>query len=243
MALILSNRAAAVTERMDAPDCDDALLYNTYVQFRTINILLSGWRYIYLRHLKPRMTKASGDYTLLDIGFGGGDIPFYLALWAEKDGFNLHVTGIEKDPRACAFAKGYYRHQNLSYRCAALSDMVDEGLCFDFVINNNTVHHLPENELQRMLADTETICTRYALFNDIERGDFAYGAYAILSGLFYRKSYICHDGKLSIKRSYTKKELSAITPKGWVVKRLLPYRLLLIHEKRDKTGSGHVPLS
>jgi 2-polyprenyl-3-methyl-5-hydroxy-6-metoxy-1,4-benzoquinol methylase len=228
--LILSKRGAAVTERMDAPDCDDELLHNTYVQFRTINILLSGWRLIYLLHLKPRMTDTSAGYTLLDIGFGGGDIPYYLVRWAEKDGINLHVTGIEKDPRACAFAKGYYRHRNVRYRCTALSNMVAQGLCFDFVISNNTVHHLSESELQRMMADTAKICTRYALFNDIERGDFAYGAFAILSWLFYHNSYICHDGKLSVQRSYTKKELCAITPKGWVVKRLLPYRLLLIHE-------------
>jgi len=84
-----------------------------------------------------------------------------------------------------------------------------------------------------MMADTASICKRYALFNDIERGDFAYGAYAILSWLFYHKSYICHDGKLSIKRSYTKNELCAIIPKGWIVKRLLPYRLLVIHEPRE----------
>jgi hypothetical protein len=152
--LILSKRAAAVTERMDAPDCDDELLHNTYVQFRTINILLSGWRLIYLLHLKPRMTDTSGDCTLLDIGFGGGDIPYYLARWAEKDGINLHVTGIEKDPRACAFAKGYYRHRNVRYRCATLSDIAAEGLYFDFVISNNMVHHLSESELQLMMAYT-----------------------------------------------------------------------------------------
>jgi 2-polyprenyl-3-methyl-5-hydroxy-6-metoxy-1,4-benzoquinol methylase len=228
--LILSKRAAAVTERMDAPDCDDELLHNTYVQFRTINILLSGWRLIYLLHLRPRMTDTSKDFSLLDIGFGGGDIPYDLARWAEKDGINLHVTGIEKDPRACAFAKGYYRHRKVRYRCAALSDIAAEGLYFDFVISNNMVHHLSVNELQLMMTDTAKICTRYSLFNDIERGDFAYGAYAILSWLFYRKSYICHDGKRSIKRSYTKKELCAIIPRGWIVKRLLPYRLLLIHE-------------
>ena len=41
MAFLLSKRAHSINELMDAPDCDDELLRKTYVQFRTINILLS----------------------------------------------------------------------------------------------------------------------------------------------------------------------------------------------------------
>ncbi len=68
----LARRATELPEIMDGP-CDEARLFATYRHFAVANRAVSGWRRIYRRRLRPLL--AAGPVTLLDVGFGGGDIP------------------------------------------------------------------------------------------------------------------------------------------------------------------------
>lgn len=215
---------------MDDPDCDLDLLNNTYRQFRMINALFSNWYILYHFYLKPRMKKRAHSYSLLDIGFGGGDIPIQIAKWATADGFNLQVTGIEIDPRAIDYVNNIHVPPNVSFRLASPGDLLDENRTFDFIINNNTLHHLTEEELHTMMADASKLCRNLIIFCDIERGDLAWFFFTMVSKLFFHRSFISYDGRLSIRRSYTKRELQKIIPIDWFVKRLFPYRLLLLYE-------------
>ena len=104
MPFFLSKRQPDLIEFMDREDCDPVLLENTYRQFATINLLLSQWKRIYTNELLPMMQEGI-TYTLLDIGFGGGDVPIRLAEWAEKDGLDLIITAIDTDKRAYNFAQ------------------------------------------------------------------------------------------------------------------------------------------
>ena len=105
MPLILSQRDTDSKERMDNPECDPKELRNTYQQFGRVNSWISQWKTIYKSKLRPHLQRNSQS-SLLDIGFGGGDIPIALARWAQKDGFNLSITAIDPDPRAIDFVKG-----------------------------------------------------------------------------------------------------------------------------------------
>jgi 2-polyprenyl-3-methyl-5-hydroxy-6-metoxy-1,4-benzoquinol methylase len=215
---------------MDDPDCDLELLNNTYRQFRMINTLFSNWHILYHFYLKPRMQKKGHTYSLLDIGFGGGDIPIQLAKRARADGFNLDVTGIDVDPRALDYVTTIRVPSNVSFRHASMNDLLNENRTFDFIITNNTIHHLAEKELHALMIDSIKLCRNLILFNDIERGDLAWLFFTAISTLFFRRSFASYDGRLSIQRSYTKGELQKIIPKDWFVKRLFPYRLLLLYE-------------
>ncbi|MGH8488404.1 MAG: hypothetical protein ACREXS_05935 [Gammaproteobacteria bacterium] len=62
------------TEIMDDPRCDRERLYRTYRQFRAVNAALSRIRSVYKRWIRPAMRIHEHSYSLLDIGFGGGDI-------------------------------------------------------------------------------------------------------------------------------------------------------------------------
>ena len=101
----MRQRAVGAVELMDQPDCDPQLLDNTYRQFGVINRALSGWRRLYLREVRPLLSRESGPATLLDIGSGGGDLAVMLAGWAARDLLDLSITGIDPDPRATAFAR------------------------------------------------------------------------------------------------------------------------------------------
>ena len=226
---------------MDYPDCDSGMLFNTYRQFRYSNVLFAGWYILYKFFMKPRMQDRGRFYSLLDIGFGGGDIPVQLAKWAKADGIDLHITGIEIDGRALEYVKTIPVPQNIFFRIATTADLLNENRSFDFIISNHMYHHLSETELLNMIGDVSRMCRNMVIFNDLERGDLSYGFYAVFSWLFLRKSYMFHDGLLSIKRSYRKRELQDILPSDWKVSRLIPFRLLLLHEPNGRDSCGSVP--
>lgn len=231
MPLFLNTRQVDLIELMDKKDCDPRKLENTYRQFSTINALLSQWKQVYRTTLKPLMSDTDQAYTLLDIGFGGGDIPIAFSRWAKKDGFNLKITAIETDSRSVDFVRKLPKNPDIEYRFCSSSDLADEAKQFDFVISNHVIHHLDEIGFEAILKDAKALAKRLVVFNDIERSDLGYALFNLFSRPLFRNSFITDDGLTSIKRSYTKKELSKVVSSEWKVQRLFPFRLLLTHDK------------
>lgn len=227
MPFFLNERDTASREWMDNPDCDRDELFNTYEQFSVINALISRWKYIYNSNIKPGCHNKNKMYSLLDIGFGGGDLPVKLSRWAESDGIKLRITAIETDLRAYEFVQNLETPSNITFRHISSTELSKEGHRFDFVISNHLLHHLGQDELNSLMAESQKISTQMVLFNDLERSDLGYLAFNLLSRPLFRNSFITHDGLLSIKRSYTATELKSTVPPGWDVERIFPYRLLL----------------
>jgi 2-polyprenyl-3-methyl-5-hydroxy-6-metoxy-1,4-benzoquinol methylase len=225
MPLFLRRRATELREQMDDPACDPAKLQATYRHFDAINQWFSGWETVYKRYLRPRMEPGRA-YSLLDIGFGGGDIPQRLLAWAARDGLTLRVTAIDPDVRAAAYARSLPATENLRFQQTDTRALAEEDAHFDFVVSNHLLHHLPERELRELLRDSERL-GRVVIHNDIARADTAYLGFALLTAPFYRGSFITPDGLASIRRAYTPNELRAAVPDGWHVERPLRYRLLL----------------
>lgn len=225
MPLFLRARAPHLREKMDDPTCNPALLQATYARFGAVNRLFSGWHVLYKRFLRPRMTRG-GQYRLLDIGFGGGDIPVRLIRWAQRDGAQLFVTAIDPDPRALDYARSLPPSPQVRFEQAHSSELVARGEGFDFVVSNHLLHHLSASELAELCADTAKL-GRVVLHNDIARADAAYFGYAALTGPFFRGSLITPDGLTSVRRAYTPSELSEVAPPEWQVTQPYPYRVLL----------------
>lgn len=230
MPIILTKRDPDAREFMDEPDCDPLKLHNTYRQFRFVNFISrSGW--IYRRWIKPAMANPRQTYSLLDVGFGGGDIALQIARRANRGGVKLDVTGIEIDRRAYDYVRTLERPENVAFRLGDIHELAAGGEQFDFVISNHMLHHLDQNELSRMLEAAARICKQFVLFIDLKRSDLAYGLFAAAAYSLFHKSYIAHDGLASLRRSYTFVELKSIAPPAWEVNELSPFRLVLSHHK------------
>lgn len=229
MAILLRTRAAGETEQMDRADCDARLLDNTYRQFWLINRVLSGWRGLYNRELRTTAPDQR-PLTVLDIGSGGGDLAVMLARWAARDGKPMHVTGIDPDPRAAAFANRRTPTPGVNFRQAHSSDLVREGARFDVVISNHVLHHLDSGELRQLLADSEILAAEKALHNDLIRSPAAFALFSV-AALPFRESYVREDGLTSIRRSYRPAELAASAPPGWSVERSTAFHQVLAYRK------------
>ncbi len=232
MPLFLKHRQSDIQERMDNPDCDKKKLFNTYHSFKTINRLLSGWSKIYRKEIRPFLKINHGSCTILDIGFGGGDLPQKLVQLAEKDGFEISILAIDPDERSMEFAQTYHsKIENVIFRKAHSHDLINEELKYDFVISNHLLHHLSEQDLIALCEDAKQLASHKVLFNDIRRSDLGYIMFFFFSKIFFHRSFISYDGLISIKRSFTNLELSNIAPESWKVQKFHPFRLLLSYEK------------
>ncbi len=228
MPLILKNRDTDSKELMENFLCDREMLFDTYRSFSWINAAVSGWRRIYKKKIIPNLS-GKKEHTLLDIGFGGGDIPIKLAQWAAKDGFDLNITAIETDQRAMAYVQTLDPSTNIDFKLSSSTELLETGNRYDFVISNHLLHHLANAEVQQLLKESKKLSKQKVLFNDIERSDIAYLAFNLTSP-FFCNSVITEDGLTSIKRSITYKELKDLAPKGWKLQSLFPARLLLSYE-------------
>ena len=235
----LARRETTAVELMDDPACDPVLLDRTYAQFAAVNRLVSGWRRLYVTRLRPLLAASSAP-TLLDVGFGGGDIPRSLDRWARRDGLDVAITAVDPDPRAYDHvtradrAGRAGRGGRVEFRRASSSDLVAEGRRYDVVVSNHLLHHLDPAALQALLADSERLAGRLALHNDLRRSALAHAAYGLVTRPLAPTSFLHDDGLLSIRRSYVPAELADVRP-GWAVRGLGPFRLLLEHEPEDRS--------
>ncbi|MFD2530839.1 methyltransferase domain-containing protein [Gracilimonas halophila] len=230
MSSFLSKRTPSLVEHMDRDDCNPVLLKNTYKQFPVINRLLSQWHRVYKNEILP-FVKQHRTYSLLDIGFGGGDIPIKLAQWAKRDGIQLNITAIDTDRRAYEFATSKYPEGLVTWKHVSTKVLSQKKQKFDFVISNHLLHHLQDGEILTLLKEAKSLSTGKIIFSDIERSKTGYALFNVFSRVFFRHSFITKDGLISIRRSFTREELTNIVPADWKVKRMFPFRLLLIHEK------------
>ncbi|WP_245674323.1 class I SAM-dependent methyltransferase [Actinoplanes rectilineatus] len=224
----LARRDTEAREFMDAPDCDPGRLDRTYRQFRTVNRLVSGWRRVYRQWIRPRLD-TERPTTLLDIGFGGGDIPRALTTWAARDRLVLHTTAIDPDDRALRHVAGLPA-RGVHFEQASSADLVARGDRFDMVISNHLLHHLDATAMEALLADSRALARGLVLHNDLARHPAGYHLFAVATLPLARGSFVHQDGLLSIRRSYRRPELQTVVPTGWRVTSMFPQRLLLTHD-------------
>lgn len=231
MPLFLRRRETNLREQMDDPACDLEKLRNTYAQFGAVNALVSGWDKVYRRFIRP-FAAARHHTHLLDVGSGGGDLPRKVARWAARDGLGLSITAIDPDERATAYARAQPHPENVTFRCASTTDLLRMGETFDLVTSNHLLHHLSKEEVVTLCYETAELSRGLVVHKDLERADLAYAGFAALAIPFFRRSFIAHDGLISVRRSFTRDELREVAREmqGWRVERTVPFHLLLIRD-------------
>jgi 2-polyprenyl-3-methyl-5-hydroxy-6-metoxy-1,4-benzoquinol methylase len=203
-------------ERMERADADLDQLYRTIRQFHWINFLFSTSRSLMRKHFFPMMDQVpTRSYMLLDVGAGGCDNAVWAAREARNRGLKLNITALDNDPRILPIAYRAIRdYPEIRIFEGNALDLSKLG-SFDFIFSNHFLHHLDWDEinifLQQILARTRLAF----VMNDLKRSRWAYLGCTVFLGLWTRRSFAFHDGRLSIRRGFLPVELLDFTTRNF----------------------------
>ncbi len=151
------------------------------------------------------LRRAVGDsveFSLLDVGFGHGDMLRAIARWAARQGKTARLSGVDLDPSS-----------ELAARAATPDDMAiayHTGDVFafrpatrpDFVISSLFTHHLPDAAVIEFIRWMEATAVRGWFVNDLHRHAIAYYGFRALAAVSGWHRFVRHDGAVSIARAF-----------------------------------------
>jgi 2-polyprenyl-3-methyl-5-hydroxy-6-metoxy-1,4-benzoquinol methylase len=216
-------------ERMDDPECDEASLYRTLDQFRTVNRLFSRYRTL-LRKTVLRDMEPGRNYHLVDVGAGGCDIALWLLKEARSRGLHLRITALEPDPRIFRYVRDRIGEVPGLHLVQESGEHLAAHAPFDYVFANHVLHHLSGEEIHALLHQTSQAAKRGFVFSDLLRSRWSYLGFS-LAALPFRNSFIREDGLISIQRGFHAEELRKLTdPVPAHVRTAFPGRINIISE-------------
>jgi len=222
---MLSKRAQA-DEIMDDPALDEDVYAAVLGDLAKVNTI-TGARRPTLDFIRRAIGRRA-DFSLLDVGFGDGDMLRAIGRWAGKRGKSARLVGVDLNPRSEAVARAKTPPgEPIAYLTGDYADLAGEG--FDLIVSSLVAHHMTHSQLVAFVRFMESEATAGWYLNDLHRHGFAYFGYPILARLARWHPIVRQDGKLSIARSYRPEEWAPILSEAGVesarVERRFPFRL------------------
>ena len=111
---------------------------------------------LFLRWL-AKATTGMTEFSLLDVGYGGGDLLRAIARWADKRGMRPFLWGIDLNPRSAETAReATPSWMNICYQTGDVFDTIN-ARCppVDFVVSTQFTHHLTDDGVVEFLRWAE----------------------------------------------------------------------------------------
>ncbi|MEN2787755.1 methyltransferase domain-containing protein [Sphingomonas qilianensis] len=222
--MMLEQRAIA-EELMDAENLDADTYADVVADLARVNVVTLAARPTL--DFLARATKGMTRFTVLDVGFGDGDMLRRIARWADKRGLEPTLIGVDLNPRSERAARAHTPPDlPISWITGDYADHTD-GV--DFIISSLVAHHMTHAQLIDFLRQMDVHARRGWLVNDLHRHGFAFRGFPLLAGLFRWHRIVRHDGQLSIARSYRPAEWTPLLAEAGItdarVYRAFPFRL------------------
>ena len=196
---------------MDDLDCSGPVLEQTLRELKTINRWLGG-NEVTNRGLNEVVSRfPQANYSLVDLGCGGGDMLAVMQGWAQKKGLSLELTGTDANANIIDLAKERQRHlPELRLQVANvfdpnfLEEQVDIATCTLFT------HHFTDEELVQLFQGLKKKVRLAIVINDLHRHPLAYYSIKWLTGWFSKSPMVQHDAALSVLRSFRRNDWDSI---------------------------------
>lgn len=234
-------------ELMDRADANVGLLLRTVRQFSAINRLFSRAEHTLRREVVAPNLGTASPITVADVGAGGGDIMIRFTRLCRRIDFPVSITCIDNDPRILDYTVNQCRpFPEIDVQVGDVRRLDALGP-FDYVFCNNLLHHFSDEDIPDVLRRLYDAARRGVIVSDICRSRSAYLGYALFAGAFLHRSFAGYDGRLSIRKGFSKTELdgfaeaAGIGEETRVVKRV-PARLVLVADKRPRARSARSPI-
>ena len=144
-----------------------------------------------------------GDrFTLLDVGFGEGDMLRAVHRWAQRRRLTAGLTGVDLNPRSAPAATAATPAiMAIDYRTG---DVFVDALPVqpDYIVSSLVTHHMRDAEIVRFLRWMEATARKGWFINDLHRHWLAYNGFKLLAWAARWHPFVRHDGPVSVARSF-----------------------------------------
>jgi 2-polyprenyl-3-methyl-5-hydroxy-6-metoxy-1,4-benzoquinol methylase len=164
-----------------------------------------------LKHCSP-------NSHILDVGCGAG--LFILNL--SRHFPSMTFEGVDISAEAINMAEKEKLTFNANTSRISFNLMPEPKLSFgensvDVILANMVCHHLTNEEIVEFFKQALKISRHQVIINDLHRNPIAYWFYKIFSPIIFRDKLITHDGLISIKRSFVRKDFIKLLKRAEVL--------------------------
>ena len=229
------SRRSNEAEIMDDLDLGGDLMDQTLDQLALINRFLGGR--LLLDGVKEALgeTKPGEEYTVIDLGCGGGESLRQIADWGRQKGLTLILIGLDANPHVIRYAsKKSSDYPEIEYLVRDIWSPSFMELEADLVTCSLFLHHFEATDIQRLIIQLKQICRKAIVVSDLQRHWLPWILFKVLTFVLGASKMIRFDGALSIRRGFSRQELNLMAREsGWLgsIKWRWAFRFLMILKK------------
>ncbi len=207
-------RAAGALELLDRP-VEPAARAASLADIDRLNAWFGGYALTF-REIR-RLAAPGRALVVLDVGGGHAAFAVRLVRRARRRGRAIRVLVVERDAETLRLA----RRACAAYAEIALVGADATALPFragaaDVVTASLTLHHLEPDDAVRALHEMAAVARRAVVVNDLRRTRSALGLVWLATRLLRCHPISRHDGPLSVRRAYSRAELTALAEQAGI---------------------------
>lgn len=223
------------TEDMEAPDVRPQDLEDCLVDLAKANTFtLARPPTLHWLAQATKDLPRGAAFTLLDVGYGQGDMLRVIHRWAVRHGLKPRLAGIDLTAESATAAEAATpADMGIRYLTGDVFDYRPvEPL--DFVISSLVTHHMTDDQIVGFLRWMEATTRRGWFVNDLHRHPLAYYGFWALSNAARWHPMVRHDGLISVARSFRREDWEGFLAEAGVpgeIDWVFPFRICVGHIK------------
>ena len=170
--------------------------------------------------IREMLKGRTDEVHIVDIGFGAGDMLFYILNHSHHLTCPVRLTGIDIMPETLEYIHQHhpYLASKVNLEISDYRDWFEKGNQADIVTANLFCHHLTDTQLIAFFSELKNHARIGAVINDLHRSPISYYGIKILVHLFSKSHFTRNDAPLSVLRGFKKTELNAFMKEAGISK-------------------------
>lgn len=203
------NKRSTLPELMDDPLLPEADLQLALKDIALVNKYLGG-NQISINALEKLILAhpEKKEWKVVDVGCGDGEVLRQVVGYFRKRSYKITFLGIDINEKSIQHARikseGY---DNLSFNLQDILTIDEYTFECDVILCTLTMHHFSDEQLLVFIEKFKKLASIGVIVNDLHRSKIAYHLFQLFSAIFMKSMIAKYDGRISIARSFKKKEL------------------------------------
>lgn len=208
--LDLTHRSNA-PELMDNPELPTAELIPALNDITKVNKLLNG-NLITVKAIEKlfREYPEKKEWRIVDFGCGDGQMLRRVARYFKNHSNTIDLLGVDLNAKSIRLGESLSQgYDNITFEQRNILEVNEKEFDCDILLCTLTMHHFNDKEIVRFMEKFQKLAGTAIVVNDLERSPLSYQLFRVFSRIFMKSTIAKHDGRISIARSFKRKDLEA----------------------------------